>query len=655
MSASRTGIPFPTFPFVRTLEVWFPPAEGGLDPVTVRTPREEFQHIDEPFRRFVEAADDLMTIVDGQGRFVYVNPAARRFFGHSPEACLGRDAMDFVHPEDRERTREALESWLSQEGSSKRSLQFENRQLHADGGVRHVQWTITPLDGPSGNSRHLASIARDVSGARRAERQWIESETRMRALLAGMLDAVVTIDSRGVIREVSNSVASVFGYPPEMLLGKNVAVLMPEPHRSRHDEYLSRYRDTGETWILNTTREFEVVRRDGSLITCELSVSRVDVPNQAEPSFIGSFRDVTARHRAERALRENERRFRALFEQEYQLVGLLRPDGSALELNEAALRAMRATRGQALGLPIWDAPGISSWADTGSVLRSAVRRAAEGETVRLELDLPQRGGGEVNLDASVKPLRDENGKVELLILEARNVSALKEAQRRETSMLRALAALGENAAALAHEIKNPIAAVNLALRAVSDQLGEDHQKVLNDLVARMRKLERTMRRTLSLARPVVLEPGRVDVSHLVEGVVSTLAHQAEDREVEITACVADDLPSVAGDEQLLDEVLTNLVVNALEAVEDGGRVQISAALNGSDRVLLTVDDDGPGIPPEMLSRLFQPFQTSKSSGTGLGLALCLKIVEGHGGTLRVEEGDLGGARFEVDLPSIGGS
>ena len=138
------------------------------------------------------------------------------------------------------------------------------------------------------------------------------SEIRLRAILAGMLDPVVTIDAHGTVQQASASVRSVFGWEPGDLVGRNVNVLMGEPHRSLHDGYLARYRETGETHILDRTREFEVVHKDGTPLVCELSVSRVDVPGESEPLFIGSFRDVTARRAAERALSERERRLSAL-------------------------------------------------------------------------------------------------------------------------------------------------------------------------------------------------------------------------------------------------------------------------------------------------------------------------------------------------------
>ena len=96
----------------------------------------------------------------------------------------------------------------------------------------------------------------------------------------------------GVVQEVSDSVEEMFGWKPEELRGQNVKVLMPEPHHSAHDEYLAKFRRTGETWILNTTREFEVRRKNGTHIVCELSVARIDVPGKEEPLFCGNFRDV---------------------------------------------------------------------------------------------------------------------------------------------------------------------------------------------------------------------------------------------------------------------------------------------------------------------------------------------------------------------------
>jgi len=283
-------------------------------------------------------------------------------------------------------------------------------------------------------------------------------------------------------------------------------------------------------------------------------------------------------------------------------------------------------------------------------VRSAVRRAAAGEFVRAEVT--QRGPGDsiLEVDFSMTPVLDEQGRVVLLIPEGRDVSALKAAQRTETAMLRALATIGESAALFAHEIKNPITAVNVALRAVAGALGEDHKAVLEDLVARMKHLEQLMRRTLSFARPLELKPADCDAAELFAATVASLRSLIARSSAQVSLAVEGEVRFRA-DRQLLGEVIANLLANAIEAQDQGARVVLGASARGKSGIDLWVEDDGPGIPEDRLGEIFKPFVTTKSTGTGLGLAICRKIVEEHGGTIRVESTPSGGARFLIHLSS----
>ena len=367
----------------------------------------------------------------------------------------------------------------------------------------------------------LAATLREASARRAIEAALEQSEARFRALLSSLLDPTVAIDAHGTIQTASESVERVLGWKPADLIGRNVKVLIPEPHHSAHDGYLAEYRRTGKTNILGRTREFEVVRRDGSLVTCGLSVARADLPGGPGPLFIGSFRDMTE---------------------------------------------------------------------------------------------------------------------------------LKAAQKAETAMLRSLATIGESAAVLAHEIKNPITAVSVALRAVAEHLGEDHKAVLEDLVARMKRLEHLMRRTLSFSRPIQLRPVEFDAGRLLRAVVENLQGPIRQSGSDVRVDVDGEI-RLRADPNLLGDLVTNLVSNAIEARKAPARIVLSAEPADEAAVLLTVDDDGPGIPADQRESVFKPFVTSKIDGTGLGLAICRKIVEEHGGTIRIEESRLGGARFEIRIPT----
>lgn len=601
-------------------------------------------------RQFVDTTRDLVTVVDAEGRFVYLNRAASEFFG--VRACADHLAWEFIHPEDLERTRRAFRRWLAD--SEPHAASFENRQIGASGDVRTFRWTVTAPPERAGAVRYLTSVAYDLTDLRDYERRLVRNQTRLEALLSGMLDAVITIDSQGIVQNASDSVSRILGYEPAELHGRNIKILMPEPHRSRHDEYLARYEKTGSTWILGTTREFEVIRKGGVVIPVELSVSRIDIPGEDRPLYCGVFRDISERRQARVALAESERRFRAIFDQEFQLVGLLTPDGLVLEMNQTALDTIGIQRSEVIGRPFWETRWWQSGGRSGARIRDAIREAAAGKFVRFETEYPGRGGQLLTIDFSLRPIRDADGRVSFLLPEGRDITLIKQAQERETGVLRALATIGESAAILAHEIKNPITAINSALRAVADQLGEDQQSVLQELVGRMERLEKTMRRALSFTRPLELNRVSLDVDRLLRRVTAMHVDDLAGSDIELTVEVEPGTPRVYADECLIEEVVTNLIKNAQDAVESGGRIALRGGHQVNGAVWISIDDSGPGIPEGVRATLFQPFVTTKEKGTGIGLALCRKILEAHSGSVEVVSAEeLGGARFVLTLPVPG--
>jgi len=187
-------------------------------------------------------------------------------------------------------------------------------------------------------------------------------------LLAGLVDPVVVIDGAGRVLRASASTETLLGWSPSELVGQNVNVLIPEPHGSRHDEYLARYLVTGRTWILDTQREFEVLRRDGTLVTCELTISRIDLPggSRGAPLFTGTLRDISERRRAHAALVLSEARFRAVFENENELVLLLDEDERVTDVNLCALAHTGRSRESLVGQRLEDLQLFGSRAAEGA-------------------------------------------------------------------------------------------------------------------------------------------------------------------------------------------------------------------------------------------------------------------------------------------------
>ncbi|MFT7679690.1 MAG: PAS domain S-box-containing protein [Planctomycetota bacterium] len=509
-----------------------------------------------------------------------------------------------------------------------------------------------------GDERVTLVMINDSTQALRERVQLESSEARLQAVLASMLDAVITIDDHGLILGASESVTRLFGYQPAELLGNNISMLMPEPHRSAHDSYLQKYRTDKLTWILGTTREFVVIGRNGQSILVELSVNKVNLPDSIPSTFVGSFRDITARKRAERALIASERRFRRVFDQEFQLVILLRSDGVMLEVNRTLLQLTNLATEDLLGTLITEAPFWDSITANGFELDSALTRARAGRDARTTVHLRDADGVRRPLELVIKLIHSEsdshannNEQVELLLVEARDMTELNTARRREQEVQTALAALGERAAVMAHEIKTPVTAVHMALRAVSRQLGQDEQEVLEDLVLRMRKLEDLLHGTLDFSRPISVSPRRVSAIRLVESTLAMVGEWIAERDMQIEISLPDDLPPLLVDPERTSQALSNLVRNACEACTAGGHVRISGEAMHGDRIVLWVDDDGPGVAPDTVEEMFKPFQTSRLDGNGIGLPLARRVAEAHGGHLDYAVSPLGGARFQLILPS----
>ncbi|KFA91573.1 sensor histidine kinase [Archangium violaceum] len=231
---------------------------------------------------------------------------------------------------------------------------------------------------------------------------------------------------------------------------------------------------------------------------------------------------------------------------------------------------------------------------------------------------------------------------------------------RRAQVTEKLAAVGTMTAGLSHEIRNPLNAAALQLSVLERRvrrLSEDQQSPLLEPLRlvrdEIRRLDHILEDFLQFARPREFRPEPVEVKPLLRRVVDLLAGQAESRRVRLVLAGdgGESVSPIQGEEERLRQVLINLALNALEATPADGLVRVSAEREG-DRVLILVDDTGPGVPLEIRDRLFEPFFTTKAQGSGLGLSIVHAIVTQHGGTLEVGSSPEGGARFFLRLPLV---
>ena len=263
-------------------------------------------------------------------------------------------------------------------------------------------------------------------------------------------------------------------------------------------------------------------------------------------------------------------------------------------------------------------------------------------------------------------IRDEAGEVTGAALFFKDLTRVEQLEERERLRDR-LAALGEMAAAMAHELKNPLAGIEvmagLLRRKVQDV--PDAQSIINDIINEAKMANSTVVEMLDYVRPVRLERGRTAIGPVLQTSASMAESKASRGGTEVVVEVPDDLPPIQGDEHQLCQVFTNLIINAFEALNGTGRVVVSATTGVMEgehpaeapdapvhvpTVVIQVADDGPGIPPELTDRVFNAFFTTKAQGSGLGLAIVRKIIDAHDGRIDVTTAAGRGTTFTVTLP-----
>lgn len=276
--------------------------------------------------------------------------------------------------------------------------------------------------------------------------------------------------------------------------------------------------------------------------------------------------------------------------------------------------------------------------------------------VELQRTIARVRDGDLNVHLNFADRKDEIGDLgrsfNQMVQELReNREEIQRLHKTQMSRAEHLATLGELAAGLAHEIRNPLAGIAGVIDIIGRDLPQDapSREVLTDVKIEIQHIKRIVTNLLDTARPKPPQFQLADLNSTAELAVMLAQQQANARNIEVLLTKAENLPRVFHDSGQVNQVLLNLLLNGIQAVEPGGSVRLDVGRqDGSARV--TVTDTGRGIPPENLSSIFLPFFTTKGNGTGLGLSLARRIIEDHGGKIEVTSRPGEGSQFSVLLP-----
>jgi len=220
-----------------------------------------------------------------------------------------------------------------------------------------------------------------------------------------------------------------------------------------------------------------------------------------------------------------------------------------------------------------------------------------------------------------------------------------------------MASLGRVAAGMAHEIRNPLSGINVYLNTLNklhhkNGSEEKVKQILGQIQSASNKIESVIRRVMDFAKPGEPKLTLIDLNGPVTEAINLSAVTMRKSGIALEKALSENLPLCNADPTLIEEMVLNLLTNAagaMKTMEEGKEIVVTSSVEGDD-IILTVSDSGPGIAPEIKDKIFDPYFTTKSDGTGIGLSISHRIVTDHGGSLTVSDSDLGGAEFRIEIP-----
>ncbi|MFA7431031.1 MAG: PAS domain S-box protein [Rhodospirillaceae bacterium] len=606
------------------------------------------------FREFAESASDWLWETDQSHTFTYVSDGFRRLIGADPDWYLGRSRLD-----SRADAQDAPARWQVHLDDLRHHRPFRAFSYSLglpDGSTRYVSASGTPVFDERGRFRGYRGTGTDLTHQHEAE----QTITRMGRIIDQSANEVYIFDAETLhFLQVNRGARQNLGHSAEDLFEMTPLDIMP---LETADSFRRRLTPLCQRPSTSTVFESLYKRQDGSRYPVEVRLQYM--AQERPPVFVAVVQDITARRQAELALQESEERFRAVAEMSLDGI-IVDVDGIIVYANR---QAVQITRANTIGDLITQSLERFVHPDHRDMLAVRLRRMHDTgrATERTEISLLRLSGQPFDAEMSSSPITYAGKAATQTVLRDVTDTKVVQGQLIQTAKL---ATLGEMAAGMAHELSQPMNVIRMAAEGAllerADGGGPDPDsratlEIISSQAGRMGEIIDHMR-IFSRKEPEAIEV--FDPALCIMQAVNMIESQLYAEGIAITARYPIGTHGVRGRPVHLEQVLLNLLTNARDAVlqrwraEDQessfrGAIMVEGSASGGDgRLRIRVSDNGGGIPPDIIERIFEPFYTTKQvgTGTGLGLSVSYSLVAGMNGALRVSN-LVDGAQFEITLP-----
>jgi PAS domain S-box-containing protein len=627
--------------------------DGTIEDITQRKAMEdELKQSEARLKDFLDNATDIIQMIDGAGKFIFVNRAWRQALGYTEEQAMNMNYSEIIHPDHMAQCQRVFTQVIQGRNVQNVEAVFrarDGREIIVEGSVncRFV----------NGEPVATRAIFRDVTDRKRAELAMRESESRLRSVTDTAQDAIVMIDENGGISFWNPAAEKMFGYETSEIIGKDLhEILAPVEFHAQHRKCFSTFRKTGSGAAVGKTVELAALRKNGERFPIELSLA---AKKRGQGwGAVGIIRDITERKQAMEALSESESLSRALLNAPQNVVAMVDGDFRIFAANEYLSQRFAKPVAELIGTSLAD-----HLPDDVACARRAYAAQVLDTGLPVQFEDENKGAW---FDNIYYPILDSQGKAIKVAIFATNITERKSAQVQLRNAMDDLARsnkeLEEFAYVASHDLKEPLRMVvsymQLLERRYKGQLDEKADKFIHYAVDGAMRMQKLISALLDYSRVgrVNGEFEPVNCGELMEQIVSDLSYAIQEGNASVTF---GELPSVQAAPVLLGQLLQNLVANGLKYCQDPApHVHVQAERQGAEWVF-SVRDNGIGIPPEHHERIFKIFQRlhtkDEFQGTGIGLSVCKKVVEHHKGRIWVESEKGQGATFCFTIPVEGGS
>ena len=603
-------------------------------------------------QRYLNLAGVIFIALNTDGLVTLINKKGCELLGYSETELLGKNWFKTCLPRA---VRGQVESVF---GKMMKGLEepvefFQNPVLTSSDEEKLIEWRNTLLRDKEGRITGSLSSGTDITERADAENALRHSEAQLRAIFDTAVDGIIIIDDRGGIESFNPAAQRLFGYTVEEVRGKNVKVLMPASQRDQHDGYMSTYLNTGERKIIGIGREVTGLRRDGTTFPANLSVSEFFVG--AEKKYAGFVQDISARKKAEETLLEEESRIRAILDTTLDAIITIDDNGIIQSANSAVHALFGYTVEEIVGRNVkilMPSPHreehdhyVDTYLATGKKKIIGIGREEFGQ---------KKDGTTFPIRLSVNEFFVANKRMFTGLIH--DLTRQKSLQQKILQSER-LAIIGKMAAKVAHEVRNPLSSISLNAELLEEEIcngkdldyGEAHS-LLNAIIREIDRVSSLTDEYLQFSRLPESQLVVGDINYLVREALNFFETEFEQKHIKIEAVGLNRKLSVPVDSAQLRRVLMNIIRNAMESMDGGGRLKIWTK-KSKQVATLGIQDTGAGIPAEMVDNIFNPFFTTKDFGTGLGLAISQQIVQEHKGRIYCESEVGQGTTFMIELPT----